>query len=60
LYGFKKSETELLLDDALGLPSDVKERIIIWLKEENDGYFLILIKLKAFSTLRGFFIALSR
>ncbi|RHZ81374.1 hypothetical protein Glove_120g228 [Diversispora epigaea] len=38
LYGFKKSEIELLLDNALGL-SDVKGEIIEWLKEENDGYF---------------------
>ncbi|RHZ78500.1 hypothetical protein Glove_162g93 [Diversispora epigaea] len=40
LYGFKKSEVELLLDKALGNSlSDVKERLITWLKEENDGYF---------------------
>src|SRR6185312_8525573 len=39
LYGFKKSEIELLLDNSLGLPSDVKGGIMEWLKEENDGYF---------------------
>ncbi|CAG8783144.1 2390_t:CDS:1, partial [Acaulospora colombiana] len=39
LYGFKKSEIELLLDNTLGLSSDVKEGITKWLKEENDGYF---------------------
>ncbi|CAG8559044.1 7172_t:CDS:2 [Paraglomus brasilianum] len=39
LYGFKKSEIELLLDNSLGLPSDVKGEIMEWLKEENDGYF---------------------
>ncbi|CAG8748444.1 15838_t:CDS:2 [Dentiscutata erythropus] len=39
LYGFKKSEIEHLLDNALGLSSDVKGGILKWLKEENDGYF---------------------
>ncbi|CAG8635364.1 7915_t:CDS:2, partial [Ambispora gerdemannii] len=41
LHGFKKSEVELLLDNALGnsLPSDVKEGIVKCLKEENDRYF---------------------
>ncbi|CAG8832221.1 44825_t:CDS:2, partial [Gigaspora margarita] len=41
LHGFKQSEVELLLDNALGnnLPSDVKKGIVKWLKEENDGYF---------------------
>ncbi|CAG8643742.1 11587_t:CDS:2, partial [Paraglomus brasilianum] len=39
LYGFKKSEIELLLDNSLGLPSDVKGGIMEWLKEENDEYF---------------------
>ncbi|RHZ54542.1 hypothetical protein Glove_426g58 [Diversispora epigaea] len=39
LYGFKKSEVELLLDNALGLSPDVKRGIMEWLKEENDGYF---------------------
>ncbi|CAG8741849.1 2794_t:CDS:2, partial [Racocetra fulgida] len=41
LYGFKQSEVELLLDNALrnNLPSDVKKGIVKWLKEENDGYF---------------------
>ena len=41
LYGFKKLEVEFLLDRAFGnnLSDDIKERIISWLKEENDGYF---------------------
>ncbi|CAJ0632066.1 4568_t:CDS:2 [Entrophospora sp. SA101] len=41
LHGFKQSEVELLLDNALGsnLPSDIKKGIVKWLKEENDGYF---------------------
>ncbi|RHZ51235.1 hypothetical protein Glove_481g111 [Diversispora epigaea] len=41
LYGFKKSEVDLLLNKAFGnsLLSNVKERLITWLKEENDGYF---------------------
>ncbi|CAG8650476.1 4433_t:CDS:2, partial [Ambispora leptoticha] len=41
LHGFKQSEVELLLNNALGnnLQSDIKKGIIKWLKEENDGYF---------------------
>ncbi|RHZ79294.1 hypothetical protein Glove_149g139 [Diversispora epigaea] len=40
LYGFKKSEIELLLDKAFGNSlSNIKERLITWLKEENDRYF---------------------
>ncbi|RHZ78190.1 hypothetical protein Glove_166g242 [Diversispora epigaea] len=44
LYGFKKLEVELLLDNALGpgLSPDVKRGIMEWLKEENDGYFFNL------------------
>ncbi|CAG8601944.1 9532_t:CDS:2 [Acaulospora morrowiae] len=41
LYGFKKSDVELLLDNAFGngFPFDVKEEIMKWLKEELGGYF---------------------
>ncbi|RHZ84669.1 hypothetical protein Glove_78g41 [Diversispora epigaea] len=40
-YGFKKSEIELLLNKAFGnsLPDNIKEELITWLKNENDGYF---------------------
>ncbi|CAG8640822.1 3229_t:CDS:2 [Acaulospora morrowiae] len=41
MYGFKKSEIEFLLDKAFGnrLSANIKEEIMSWLKEENDGYF---------------------
>ncbi|CAG8444428.1 382_t:CDS:2 [Ambispora gerdemannii] len=41
LYGFKKSDVELLLDNAFGngFLFDVKEGIIKWLKKEIGGYF---------------------
>ncbi|CAG8766381.1 14411_t:CDS:2, partial [Funneliformis caledonium] len=39
LYGFKKSEIKILLDKAFGynLSDNIKEQIMSWLKEENDG-----------------------
>ncbi|RGB32530.1 hypothetical protein C1646_790310 [Rhizophagus diaphanus] len=40
LYGFKKSEIEFLLDSFGNNLSDyIKEKIMQWLKNENDGYF---------------------
>ncbi|CAG8551534.1 7169_t:CDS:2, partial [Ambispora gerdemannii] len=41
LYGFKKLEIEFLLDKVFGnsLSDNIKEGIMSWLKEENDGYF---------------------
>ncbi|CAG8662458.1 10784_t:CDS:1, partial [Paraglomus occultum] len=41
LYGFKRSEIEPLLDKAFGnsLLTNIKEGLMTWLKEENDGYF---------------------
>ncbi|CAG8777099.1 5229_t:CDS:2, partial [Dentiscutata heterogama] len=41
LYGFKKSDVELLLDNAFGngFLFDAKEGVIKWLKEEFGGYF---------------------
>ncbi|RHZ67227.1 hypothetical protein Glove_302g33 [Diversispora epigaea] len=41
LYGFKKSEIESLLDNVFGnnFPSNIKEGIIKWLYENNEGYF---------------------
>ncbi|CAG8643216.1 16448_t:CDS:2, partial [Acaulospora morrowiae] len=42
LYGFKKSEVEFFLDKAFGnsLSDNIKEEIISWLKEKNDGEFI--------------------
>lgn len=41
MYGFKESEIEFLLNNALDyeLSADVKKGIMKWLKKENYGYF---------------------
>ncbi|CAG8468687.1 2169_t:CDS:2 [Funneliformis mosseae] len=41
LYGFKKTEIEILLDKAFGnnLSDNIKEKIMSWLKEETMGIF---------------------
>ncbi|CAB4438676.1 unnamed protein product [Rhizophagus irregularis] len=41
LYGFKSGEIEILLDKAFGndVSNDVKQKVMLWLTEENNGYF---------------------
>ncbi|RGB24870.1 hypothetical protein C1646_772519 [Rhizophagus diaphanus] len=41
LYGFKKWDIKILLDKVLenNVSNDVKQKVMSWLIEENDGYF---------------------
>ncbi|CAB4423906.1 unnamed protein product [Rhizophagus irregularis] len=44
LYGFKRCDIKILLDKAFGndVSNDIKQKVMSWLTEENNGYFFHL------------------